>query len=306
MKTLRKGDQRPEVRVLQERLTAAGYSIQSLSDYFGSQTDTALRNFQRKNKLLADGVVGANTWGALGVTDDAKPDVKPVNSLDRLVASLGFIGAYSAAVASNAPNTNVAAKPVSQLSTSEKGLQFIYTREAQKNVSNHLHWPRNASGATIGPGYDMKARSAADITRDMISIGVTMETAKNIAKAAGLRGVEAEKFCKTNRSLVTLPDKSEFNLLKIVVPYYERQARIKIKVDLLQYEFDALVSFAYNLGEVWTSLANHINNGKIGDAMTRMMAANKSGGEVNEGLTKRRALEVALYTFGNYGTLRVV
>jgi GH24 family phage-related lysozyme (muramidase) len=40
--------------------------------------------------------------------------------------------------------------------------------------------------------------------------------------------------------------------------------------------------------------------------MTRFKAANKSGGSVNDGLTKRRALEVALYTLGNYGTLRVV
>ena len=306
IKTLRKGSRGPLVRTLQERLNSSGYPIQPMTDYFGIKTDTAVRNLQRKNKLLADGIAGPNTWYALGVVDSNKPDVKPVNSLPGLVKGLGQAGTVAVAVAASAPNTRAEAKPVAQLTTSTKGLQFLYTREAWKNKSNRLHWPGGASGVTLGPGYDMKERTEAVITRDMIKIGVDAAKAKSIAKGAGLKGSEAKKFCRDNRDLVALSDKVEFKLMKMIVPRYERLARKKIKVDLMQHEFDALVSFAYNLGEVWSSMATHINNGKINAAMIRMKAANKSGGEVNDGLTKRRALEVALYTLGSYGKLRTV
>ena len=163
-----------------------------------------------------------------------------------------------------------------------------------------------ASGATLGPGYDMKKRTAAEITRDMIKIGATSAIAKNIAGAAGLKGDEAKKFCKSNRNLITLTDKAEYKLMLFIIPKYERLARKKITVDLVQHEFDALVSFAYNLGEVWTSIANHINAGRINDAMRRTKSAKKFGGKINDGLTKRRALEISIYTLGEYGQLRKV
>lgn len=306
IKTIRKNSRGPLVRTLQEKLSAAGYPVKPLSEYFGPITDTAVRNFQRKNKLLADGVVGANTWRALSDAASTKLVEKPINSSDNLVASLGSVGVLSAAIASAAPTSSEVAKPVSHLKTSVKGLQFLYSREAWKGVSNRLHWPGGASGVTLGPGYDMKERSEAAIAQDMIKIGVSADTAKSIAKAAGLSGLKAKEFCKVNRDLVSLSDKVEFKLMKIIIPKYERLARKKIKIDLLPHEFDALVSFAYNLGQVWTSIANHLNAGKVNDAMTRMKAANKSGGKINAGLTKRRSLEIALYLFGNYGALRAV
>lgn len=303
IKTLRKGSKGPLVRTLQERLNAAGFTIQPMTDYFGIKTDTAVRNLQRKNGLLSDGVAGPNTWYALGIVDSAKPNVKPINSLPGLLSGTGTAGA---SIAKNAPASREDAKPVSQLSTSLKGLQFIYTREAWRGKSNRLHWPGGASGVTLGPGYDMKERSEEDVKKDMMRIPLHADLAKKIAKGAGLKGVDAKNFSRTNNDLVLLTDSEEFKLMQMVVPTYEKLARKKITVDLMQHEFDTLVSFAYNLGEVWTSVANHINNGKVNAAMIRLKAANKSGGVVNDGLTKRRGLEVALYTLGDYGKLRVV
>jgi hypothetical protein len=37
------------------------------------------------------------------------------------------------------------------LTISEQGLWFIFRREAQADVSNHLHWPGGSSGVTLGP-----------------------------------------------------------------------------------------------------------------------------------------------------------
>jgi hypothetical protein len=300
LKTIRKGSRDPLVRTLNETLVGLGYKIQPVDSYFGTKTDTAVRDFQRKNKLLADGVVGPVTWNALGFRDSAKPDLDPIEYFRTLLASLGLIFSQSTATSRGV------AQPVAQMKTSLKGLQFIYTREAWAGRSNRLHWPGGGSGVTLGPGYDMKGRTEASIITDMTSIGLDAKTAKAIAKAAGLTGDKAKQFCKDNRKLVLLSNKREFNLMKKVIPYYEQKVKDKITVDLLPQEFDALVSFAYNLGSLWTSVANHINNGKIVAAMNRLKQANKSGGKINEGLVKRRALEVALYTMGDYGKLRIV
>lgn len=300
LKTIRKGNQGPLVRTLNEKLNTLGYNIQPVTDYFGTKTDTAVRDVQHRNRLLVDGVVGLVTWNALGFRDRSKPDTPPFESFRSLLASLGLTSNPST------PAPSGTSKPVAQMTTSLKGLQFLYTREAWVNVSNRLHWPRGASGVTLGPGYDMKERTEASIITDMTSIGLDINKAKAIAKAAGLKGDMAKKFARDNKDLVVLSDQSEFTLMKKIVPKYERKVKEVITVDLMQHEFDALVSFAYNLGSVWSSIANHINHGHIVDAMNRLKQANKSGGEVNDGLTKRRSLEVSLYTQGNYGRLRIV
>ncbi|MBL8601388.1 MAG: peptidoglycan-binding protein [Myxococcales bacterium] len=57
------------VRALQEALNEAGYSLDVDGD-FGDGTDAAVRDFQSSNELDVDGVVGPDTWSALGVSFD--------------------------------------------------------------------------------------------------------------------------------------------------------------------------------------------------------------------------------------------
>lgn len=65
MPTLRKGARGTAVADLQRRLAAAGFSAGAVDGIFGSLTDAAVRSFQRARRLLVDGVVGPQTWGAL-------------------------------------------------------------------------------------------------------------------------------------------------------------------------------------------------------------------------------------------------
>lgn len=62
---LRRGAQGPSVTLLQQGLNANGAKV-AVDGIFAACTHDAVVAFQRSRKLVADGVVGANTWAALG------------------------------------------------------------------------------------------------------------------------------------------------------------------------------------------------------------------------------------------------
>lgn len=183
---------------------------------------------------------------------------------------------------------------------STKGQSFIFKHEAMKNVTNHLHWPGGASGVTLGPGYDMKARTAASITADMKAIGLSDAVAKIVSQASTLVDAAADKFARDHKSAVDLSDKQQKDLLTHVVKPYEHRVRRSLKVPLTQYEFDALVSFAYNPGRGWHTVTHRINARDIKGAMKEIRACNVSRKKILLGLTHRRADEVKLFLEGKY------
>ena len=64
---LRYGDKGEQVKALQRMLYAMGYDLgnSKIDGDFGKKTCTAVKAYQTKNKLEADGVVGKNTWSKL-------------------------------------------------------------------------------------------------------------------------------------------------------------------------------------------------------------------------------------------------
>jgi len=65
LRTVRLGSRGSLVRQLQRRLAALGYPVK-VDGSFGQATRRHVRDFQRKNNLTPDGVVGRRTWTALG------------------------------------------------------------------------------------------------------------------------------------------------------------------------------------------------------------------------------------------------
>jgi len=69
VKLFRKGSQGREVKDIQSRLIAAGFLNESSEDAtsgtFGDETDRAVRAFQQRRGLIADGIVGPDTWRSL-------------------------------------------------------------------------------------------------------------------------------------------------------------------------------------------------------------------------------------------------
>ncbi|MCK7580812.1 MAG: glycoside hydrolase family protein [Chromatiales bacterium] len=71
-------------------------------------------------------------------------------------------------------------------------------------------------------------------------------------------------------------------------------------MDLYQHEFDALVSFAYNVGSIPVT-AGHLNRGEVAKAIKVIRSVTTSKGVELPVLVKRREREVALYLYGEYG-----
>ena len=65
---LRQGSRSSEVKEVQRRLKNWGYYKGSVDGIFGPNTKKAVISFQKKNGLKADGVVGKDTYKALGMT----------------------------------------------------------------------------------------------------------------------------------------------------------------------------------------------------------------------------------------------
>lgn len=95
-----------------------------------------------------------------------------------------------------------------------------------------------------------------------------------------------------------ISEKQALELLANTLGKYEKAVNDYVKVPLTQNEFDALVSFTYNLGAgnlLSSTLLKKINAGDKAGAANQFDVWNKAGGKVLEGLVKRRAAEKALF-----------
>lgn len=76
-----------------------------------------------------------------------------------------------------------------------------------------------------------------------------------------------------------------------------------VEVPLNQHQFDALVSFTFNLGGgnlARSDLLKRLNNGEYDAVPAELMRWTRAGGKVYQGLVNRRTQESALWTTGNY------
>ena len=88
------------------------------------------------------------------------------------------------------------------------------------------------------------------------------------------------------------------NLLEEEMPEYEGYINDMVEVSLEQCQFDALVSWVYNLGPTNLSsstLLKVLNEGDYDEVPFQIKRWNKAGGKVLEGLTRRREAEALLF-----------
>lgn len=95
-----------------------------------------------------------------------------------------------------------------------------------------------------------------------------------------------------------LSKKDVIDLLQNDLPKYESTVSAVITVPLNQDQFDALVSFCFNIGITAfknSTLVKVLNSKKYDLVKTELKKWTKSGGKVTQGLINRRANEIKLW-----------
>ena len=97
---------------------------------------------------------------------------------------------------------------------------------------------------------------------------------------------------------MTITQDEAEQMLKDEMAEYEGYVNKLVTVELNQNQFDAMVSWVYNLGGGnlgASTLLKVLNAGDYAGVPAQMMRWNKAGGKVLEGLTRRRQAEADLF-----------
>jgi cell wall-associated NlpC family hydrolase len=99
--TLQEGSHGHDVLLLQKKLQAVGYKITSVDGVYGSETERAVAEFQRDNKIRITGIVNNATWRALQKAKKVKWGVdvpKPAAKESGTLASKGPLAPNNAPI----------------------------------------------------------------------------------------------------------------------------------------------------------------------------------------------------------------
>ena len=97
---------------------------------------------------------------------------------------------------------------------------------------------------------------------------------------------------------MTITQEQAEEMLRDEMAEYEGYVNSLVTVELNQNQFDAMVSWVYNLGGgnlASSTLLKVLNAGDYDGVPAQMMRWNKAGGKVLEGLTRRRQAEADLF-----------
>lgn len=103
---------------------------------------------------------------------------------------------------------------------------------------------------------------------------------------------------KVSLSDPAITEERATELLKMVVKRYEDAINRYVQVPITQNQFDALVSFAYNIGNEnvrKSTLMKLLNRKQYTEAADQLLRWNKAGGKTLKGLTRRRQAERTLF-----------
>ena len=97
---------------------------------------------------------------------------------------------------------------------------------------------------------------------------------------------------------MTITNEQAERMLANDIGRFEPEIERLVKVPLNQAQWDAVMSFTYNLGAAnlgSSTLLKLLNSGDYAGAAAQFPRWNKAGGQVLAGLTKRRASERAMF-----------
>lgn len=155
--TVSYGSRGEDVTLLQQRLQQWGYYSGPIDGVFGNSTLQAVEFFQRRNGLPADGIVGRQTWTALGLLNQVNRGrtATPVQTSSSAVGirsdEMDLLARVIEAESQGEPYTGqvaVAAVILNRVKHPEFPNTIagvIYQPHAFESVTNGLIWRRNPS-----------------------------------------------------------------------------------------------------------------------------------------------------------------
>lgn len=227
--------------------------------------------------------------GAKSLSAMAKAPATPAGSSAKAASSEGK-GETRAALASSQPKaasagsakasdpagTGEKGRPNAGAHVSEAGLRHLMRSEGFRNKA----YKDVAGYPTIGVGHLLTSQEKRT--------GTIVINGKAVSYKNGLT------------------DEQVKDLLAQDVKKYEKVVSDSVKVPLTQGQFDALVSFSYNVGPnafKKSNLLRVLNQGKYNQVPNEMRKWVKAGGRTVKGLKNRREAEIALWNSGSSRTL---
>mgnify|MGYP002803104191 CR=1 FL=1 len=144
------GSRGEEVRQIQDKLKRWGYYKGNVDGIYGSQTQEAVKYFQRKNGLTVDGIAGPNTLKAMGIYNSS-------NS-----SSSG-----SSSSTSNSSNVNLLARLIYGEARGESYTGKVAVGAVVMNRVRHSSFPNTISGVIYQSGaFDAVSDGQINLTPD--------------------------------------------------------------------------------------------------------------------------------------------
>lgn len=116
--------------------------------------------------------------------------------------------------------------------------------------------------------------------------------------AVGLPTIGYGHLIKKGEVFTTISLQEAEDLLRKDLKQFEEGVSTSVKVALTQNQFDALVSFAFNLGMGnlnSSTLLKKLNAGDVQGASLEFVRWNRAGNKILAGLTRRRLAEKELF-----------
>lgn len=137
------------------------------------------------------------------------------------------------------------------MNLTREGLNFIIDQETggRDEYNRHPEWPGEASGITIGIGYDLGYNSSTTVSKDWAEHVSRADLARLVA-CAGIRGQDAKLLLCSVRDMTILWESAIEVFEEVTVPkFYLQMLRIYPQADELEpNQTAALLSLVFNRG----------------------------------------------------------
>ncbi|PWK96686.1 putative peptidoglycan binding protein [Pantoea allii] len=191
-----------DVKTVQQLLQRNGFPQLRDDGRMGPKTIDAIKSYQSKFMSRPDGLIDIHgrTWNRLSDSSGTNTTQPAYSAEDNRHLNSGRLTVNAGQVTFDAEGNDWPNSP---------------------SFSRHIHWPKGASGVTIGRGYDMGGRSSETVKIDLIQAGVPIDQAILLARGAQLSPSESDKFVKKHRDECgVITREAQAKLFEMIYPKY--------------------------------------------------------------------------------------